>query len=511
MSQKRISKLWIDNLKGRHKEIHFDKNTVFCGKNGSGKTSVLDAIKLALLGEHDDLGKQGKSLMQLGSNNSKSEIKLFFEDGDTCKFTIEPSGKTAKTNHVSEVKPDPSLRLNLCPEEFWGKGDTARMETLLQMCGDSSLVTKEFVSNCIRRVRVSGMTTEGEDNDLDDINSLADLASETIIDGDIASLAKLEKLLAERRAERNRTQKHLKAVANDLLDDIPLVQVTEEESNAVHEQIHDLLSDSEKIGKKIAKEERDMARRDELLDIHISILEAQNQQEIDDFLEVKENGVVGYTVPNDEKLELAKEALSSVKKKIEKLVKVKSPEYTRLVDDSPPDGFMYRVKGNAVFTGSSFALVNNTVSWSEDGLYDDVGNDVGENKGELSELQITQNKLESDINELEEKNKATQALSDKDARFLEENMEVDFQARIEELNSEKETLSVRLKELQGEMYKIVNMRGKSELRKETETKLGVAERKCSVIKSILSTIRDMQKDIVSSAVDDALNVVNGLF
>ena len=314
--------------------------------------------------------------------------------------------------------------------------------------------------------------------------------------------------MAERRAERNRTQKHLKAGANDLLDDIPLVQVTAEETNAVHEQIHDLLSDSEKIGKKIAKEERDMARRDELLDIHISILEAQNQQEIDDFLEVKENGVVGYTVPNDEKLELAKEALSSVKKKIEKLVKVKSPEYTRLVDDSPPDGFMYRVKGNAVFTGSSFALVNNTVSWSEDGLYDDVGNDVGENKGELSELQITQNKLESDINELEEKNKATQALSDKDARFLEENMEVDFQARIEELNSEKETLSVRLKELQGEMYKIVNMRGKSELRKETETKLGVAERKCSVIKSILSTIRDMQKDIVSSAVDDALNVVN---
>ena len=32
--------------------------------------------------------------------------------------------------------------------------------------------------------------------EVDDINSLADLASETIIDGDIASLAKLEKLLA---------------------------------------------------------------------------------------------------------------------------------------------------------------------------------------------------------------------------------------------------------------------------------------------------------------------------
>ena len=80
MSQKRISKLWIDNLKGRHKEIHFDKNTVFCGKNGSGKTSVLDAIKLALLGEHDDLGKQGKSLMQFGSTLGSQD-----KQGSLCR------------------------------------------------------------------------------------------------------------------------------------------------------------------------------------------------------------------------------------------------------------------------------------------------------------------------------------------------------------------------------------------------------------------------------------------
>ena len=286
MSQKQIRKLWIDNLKGLFKEIEFSKKTVLCGQNGSGKSSILDGIKLALLGEHDELGKQGKSLMQLGSPDEKTEVKIDFEDGDICKFTIEPSGKTAKTNHVSEVVPDPSLRLNLCPDEFWGKGDTARMETMLQMCGDSSLVTKEFVSNCIKRVRVSGMTTEGEDNNLDDIKALADLADETIIDGDIASLAQLEKSLAEIRAERNRTQKQLKAVANDLLDDVPLVEVTEEETSAVHLQMQELLSKSEKIGKKIAKEEREMEKRDGLKALK-DVLEPHGIRVLDDPLDEK--------------------------------------------------------------------------------------------------------------------------------------------------------------------------------------------------------------------------------
>ena len=507
MSQKRISKLSIHNLKGAFKEIDFDKNTVFCGKNGSGKTSVLDALKLTLLGEHDELGKQGKNLRQLGSIDTATRLTLTFKDGDTCNLNIHPKGRTtAQVSHDADYTPDPSLRLNLCPEEFWRKGDTARIETLLEMCGDSSLVTKEFVSNCVRRVRVSGMT----EGDFDWVEKFADEANEFIVDGDISSLAELESNYVEERRQANNWKKNLKARGNDLLDDVSLVEVTDEEVEAVHQQIHELLSESEKIGKRIAKEERDKARRDELLDLHISILEAENKQEIDDFLEVKENGVVGYAMPDKEKLEIAKEALSSVKSKIEKFGKVKSPQYTRLVDDSPPDGFMYRVKGNAVFTGSSFALVNNTVSWSEDGLYDDVGNDVGENKEELSELQITQNKLESDIKELEDRNKATQPLPDKDAKFLEENLKVDFEKRIQDLHSEKETFSVRLKELQEEIERIAEMKAKMKQKKEIEAGLATAEMKCNVVKSVLSVIRDMQKDVVSSAVNNALEIVNAV-
>ena len=499
MSQKQIRKLWIDNLKGLFKEIEFSKKTVLCGQNGSGKSSILDGIKLALLGEHDELVKQGKSLMQIGSPDEKTEVKIDFEDGDICKFTIEPSGKTAKTNHVSEVVPDPSLRLNLCPDEFWGKGDTARMETMLQMCGDSSLVTKEFVSNCIKRVRVSGMTTEGEDNNLDDIKALADLADETIIDGDIASLAQLEKSLAEIRAERNRTQKQLKAVANDLLDDVPLVEVTEEETSAVHLQMQELLSKSEKIGKKIAKEEREMEKRDGLKALK-DVLDAQN-------------GDSGAVKGLKEELEANNEALSLVKEKVEDLISAKSPDYTKLVDNSPAHGFMYRVKGNAVFTGSSFAMVNNTVSWADNGLYDDLGNDRGEDKDLLLEHQIKQNALEIKNKELTEqigKLDPPHGLNEKEEKFLEKNIEVDYKANIHALSSEMAGFSVKLEELQGKMEEIAESRAKTQQRVEIEKKLEVIEKKCRIIKSVLGTVRDMQKDIVSLAVNDALSIVNAV-
>jgi DNA repair exonuclease SbcCD ATPase subunit len=498
MSQKRIKKLIIKNLKGSSREIEFTAKNIFCGDNGSGKSAILDAIKLALLGEHDQLGKQGKSLMQLGYlNDGETSATLEFEDGDICSFSIEPRGKTGKTSHTG-IPVEPSLRLNLCPEEFWGKGDTARMETLLQMCGDGSLVTKDFISACILRVRVADMTIEGEDSDMADVQSMAGEARETIIDGDISTLAEVEKNLAERRADRNRELKQLTAVANNLLarrSIWPLEDVTEEENAKVHLQMQELLSKSEKIGKKIAKEERDMAKRDDLVE-RKAALDAKND----------DSGVVKGL---KQELEANNEALSLVKEKVEDLISAKSPDYTKLVDNSPAHGFMYRVKGNAVFTGSSFAMVNNTVSWAKDGLYDDSGNDKGEDKDLLLECQIKQNALEIKNKELAEQ-MGIPPLTEREEQFLEKNIEVDYKANIHALSSEMAGFSVKLEEFQGKMEEIAESRAKAQQRVEIEKKLEVAERKCRIIKSVLGTVRDMQKDIVSLAVDDALEVVNAV-
>ena len=499
MSQKRIKKLIIKNLKGANQEIELTAKNIFCGDNGSGKSSILDGIKLALLGEHDQLGKQGKNLMQLGSfEDGNTEAVLEFDDGDICSFSIEPRGKTGKTSHTG-IPVDPSLRLNLCPEEFWGKGDTARIETLLQMCGDSSLVQKDFVAACILRVRVAGMSITGRDCDLADVQSMASEAKEMIIDGDISTLAELEKNLAERRADRNRVLKQLKAVANDLLDNVPLVEATEDENAKVHLQMQELLSKSEKIGKKIAKEEREMEKRDGLKALK-DVLDAQN-------------GDSGEVKGLKEELEANNEALSLVKEKVEDLISAKSPDYTKFMDISPAHGFMYRVKGNAVFTGSSFSMVNNTVSWARDGLYDDSGNDRGEDKDLLLEHQIKQNALEIKNKELTEqigKSDPPHGLNEKEEKFLEKNIEVDYKANIHALSSEMAGFSVKLEELQGKMEEIAESRAKTQQKVEIEKKLEVAERSCLVIKSVLGTVRDMQKDIVSSAVNNALKVVNAV-
>ena len=121
---KRIKKLKTKNLKGSSQQVEFKPKTVIVGDNASGKSSILDGIKLALLGEHDHLGKQGKKLMALSSGTGDMEATLDFTDGETCAFYLKPSGATAKANHIG-IPVDPSLRLNLCPDEFWGKGETA--------------------------------------------------------------------------------------------------------------------------------------------------------------------------------------------------------------------------------------------------------------------------------------------------------------------------------------------------------------------------------------------------
>ena len=157
-----ITKIYTENIKGINQEVKLTPTTVFYGGNGKGKSSILDSIKLALLGEHDVYGKQGKKLISISGGKNSAYVKLSLSDGRDAEWSIEPYGDTAKTVSRGTLE-EPSLRLNLCPDEFWGKGDTSRMMTLLKMCGDSTMITKEFIEDSIARVRVKGMSSLDRD------------------------------------------------------------------------------------------------------------------------------------------------------------------------------------------------------------------------------------------------------------------------------------------------------------------------------------------------------------
>ena len=485
---KRIKKLKTKNLKGSSQQVEFKPKTVIVGDNASGKSSILDGIKLALLGEHDHLGKQGKKLMALSSGTGDMEATLDFTDGETCAIHLKPSGATAKANHIG-IPVDPSLRLNLCPDEFWGKGETARMETLLQMCGDGSLVTENFVASCIKRVRVSGMTTDGEGSDLADLNSIAEEARQIIIDGDISTLAQLEKRISEERTERSREVKRMKAVVEEMGDSQEDPIDTDAEDD-IKDELADLLKRSEKMGKEMAKEERGKARQEELLK-----------------MEASESNQADYSE--------RKAHISTIKGSIEEL-NIKLAGYVdenpqgqlepQTSEHTPLSGDICKVECSAVWTGKSFAMIQDTVRWaylSEGGL--EREKEIEELKFKISEKN---EELDEAISNMVDGWESQHEMSIKDREELSAVRGIDYEERIQGINTILSQVKEQADSLQSVMNYSALCKAQDEQRLETLNRHDVAERRQKLILAVLKVIRDMQSDIINTAVKGALLTVN---
>lgn len=485
---KRINKLKTKNLKGSSQQIEFKPKTVIVGDNASGKSSILDGIKLALLGEHDHLGKQGKKLMALSSGTGDMEATLDFIDGTTCAFQLKPSGTTAKANHIG-INVDPSLRLNLCPEEFWGKGETARMETLLQMCGDSTMVSAEFISSCISRVRVAGMETEGDGSDLQDIKEIAMDAKMTIIDKDIATLAMLEKKISDERTERSREVKRLKAVVEEMGDpqQDPIDTDAEED---IKDELADLLKRSEKMGKEMAKEERAKARQAELLQMEAT------EPSGDDYTEKKGNIVNLKALIEELNIKLA----GYVDENPQTQLEPQTSEHT------PLSGDVCKVECSAVWTGKSFAMIQDTVRWayiSEGGL--EREKEIEELKFKISEKN---EELDEAIRNMVDGWESQQWMTEDERDELNTVRDIDYDERIQGINTILSQVKEQADSLQSAMNHSALCKAQDDQRLETLNKYETAERRQKIILAVLKVVRDMQNDIINTAVSGALLTVN---
>jgi DNA repair exonuclease SbcCD ATPase subunit len=65
----RLTKVGYQNLKGRTEEVDLSPATLIVGRNFRGKTTILDAIKLALLSYHPNHAKTGAGVFRLASGN----------------------------------------------------------------------------------------------------------------------------------------------------------------------------------------------------------------------------------------------------------------------------------------------------------------------------------------------------------------------------------------------------------------------------------------------------------
>lgn len=93
----KLSKLIAKNVKGRDFEIVLKDVNVFAGDSFSGKTAVLDAIRIALLGYHPQLKKYHISTMDFAGSNSPDMMTVLETEKGVISRTWTRKGESDVT------------------------------------------------------------------------------------------------------------------------------------------------------------------------------------------------------------------------------------------------------------------------------------------------------------------------------------------------------------------------------------------------------------------------------
>lgn len=130
----RIKSLHIENFLGAA-SVSVETTApvqLFCGPNAAGKSSVRDAVALALIG---DLGRVGlkKEAAQLITDDAEgASIELVDADGDAYAVSISKAGSMT-VGHKREA--DPATAYAIDGQRFAALDDTARRQFLIDLVG----------------------------------------------------------------------------------------------------------------------------------------------------------------------------------------------------------------------------------------------------------------------------------------------------------------------------------------------------------------------------------------
>lgn len=121
----RLTKLDITGLKGTFKSLGFDRLNIMVGRNASGKSAILDAVRLLLLGYVPALGKRGTFKAASGP---MVEIAGEFDTGLKLRRTWNRNGPTWRGGELQTTGEAPKLpAAMLDPGEYFGM--TAKQRT----------------------------------------------------------------------------------------------------------------------------------------------------------------------------------------------------------------------------------------------------------------------------------------------------------------------------------------------------------------------------------------------
>lgn len=165
----KITKITASGLKGLPTFSHeLDRPvSVFAGDNMAGKTAALDALKIALLGYHPDLGKRKGDTLKIATNGNLN-VSVSTSSGDYIRRL------TRKENDASIPEDALITPVLLDPAEFQAKSKGDRISWVLGM----SQVETPDVTEAIRKENAAAHP----DQTTEIVDSIMDLGEEATLD-----------------------------------------------------------------------------------------------------------------------------------------------------------------------------------------------------------------------------------------------------------------------------------------------------------------------------------------
>lgn len=146
----KLVKISARGFKGPDFQYDLTEITVLFGRNFRGKSRVMDAIRLALLGYLPELGKRNQDTFGLATGPDM-EICAVFDNGLAIRRRWSLIGNSVKLDQdvPDEIKAMGGLAVMLNAEEYFGLSDTARVNYVFANCWVSSSLGADDV---IKRV-----------------------------------------------------------------------------------------------------------------------------------------------------------------------------------------------------------------------------------------------------------------------------------------------------------------------------------------------------------------------
>lgn len=145
---KTITNIKATGLKGTDIEFNLENLVQIRGRNGSGKTTVIDALRLALEGTHPMTGKVGKAIMKLASADQIA-VAAQTSDGGHIERTWTKKGATVKAEaNISKGLESANTEWSFSPKKFLEQNSKSRAETILENSTEAfgGIKLEEFIT-----------------------------------------------------------------------------------------------------------------------------------------------------------------------------------------------------------------------------------------------------------------------------------------------------------------------------------------------------------------------------